>query len=50
MVRDVYINNKGWRTVLVGTLRAGGRSIFALDITDPNDISLLWELNEGDDL
>ncbi len=50
VVRDVYINNKGWRTVLVGTLRAGGRSIFALDITDPNDISLLWELNEGDDL
>lgn len=49
VVRDVYINNE-WRTVLVGTLRAGGRSIFALDITDTNDISLLWELNEGGDL
>lgn len=49
VVRDVYIDG-GWRTVLVGTLRAGGRSIFALDITEPNNISLLWELNEGDDL
>jgi type IV pilus assembly protein PilY1 len=49
VVRDVYINDQ-WRTVLVGTLRAGGRSIFALDITDPNNIGLLWELNEGDDL
>lgn len=49
VVRDVYINSQ-WRTVLVGTLRAGGRSIFALDITDPDSISLLWELNVGDDL
>jgi len=49
VVRDVYINSQ-WRTVLVGTLRAGGRSIFALDITDPGNISLLWELNAGDDL
>lgn len=49
VVRDVYING-GWRTVLVGTLRAGGRSLFALDITDPNAISLLWEFNLGDDI
>jgi type IV pilus assembly protein PilY1 len=49
VVRDVYIGDD-WRTVLVGTLRAGGRSIFALDITEPNNISLLWELNAGDDL
>lgn len=49
VVRDVYIDSQ-WRTVLIGTLRAGGRSIFALDITEPNNISLLWELNVGDDL
>lgn len=49
IVRDVYINNE-WHTVLIGTLRAGGRSIFALDITDPDNITLLWEFSEGDDL
>lgn len=49
VIRDVYIDSQ-WRTVLVGTLGAGGRSIFALDITDPDNISLLWELNAGDDL
>ncbi len=53
VVRDVYIKEKGWRTVLVGTLRAGGRSLFALDITapdNPDNIDLLWEFNLGDDL
>lgn len=41
-VADVYLNNE-WRTVLVGTLGAGGRGAFALDITDPDNIDLLWE-------
>jgi len=49
VVRDVYFGNQ-WRTVLVGTLRAGGRSLFALDITDPSNIDLLWEFSEGDDI
>ncbi len=49
VVRDVYFGGD-WRTVLVGTLRAGGRSMFALDITDPNNIDLLWEFSEGDDI
>lgn len=44
-VADVY-DGSDWRTVLVGTLRAGGKSIFALDITDPDDIKLLWEKGE----
>ncbi|WP_022961888.1 pilus assembly protein [Halopseudomonas pelagia] len=53
IVRDVYIGGE-WRTVLVGTLRAGGKSIFALDITDPGSdgsgVELLWEIsNESDD-
>lgn len=34
VVADVY-NGTEWRTILVGTLKAGGRSIFALDITTP---------------
>lgn len=49
VVRDVFINNQ-WRTILVGTLRGGGRAMFALDITDPNAVSLLWEFNAGDDI
>lgn len=41
-VADVYINS-AWRTVLVGTLGAGGIGAFALDITEPDEIKLLWE-------
>jgi hypothetical protein len=33
-VRDAQINGK-WRTVLAGSLGAGGKGFFALDITDP---------------
>ena len=52
VVRDVYINNQ-WRTVLIGTLRAGGKSLFALDVTEPgtdgSGVKLLWEItNETD--
>src|SRR5690606_23039851 len=61
---DAYIdadddNGKEWRTVLVGTLGAGGEGIFAVDVTflDPSDSSyataenvflpqrILWEIN-----
>lgn len=49
VVRDVYINGE-WRTVLVGTLRAGGKSVFALDITNPGEngsgVKLLWEISD----
>lgn len=45
VVADAFINDK-WRTVLVGTLGAGGKGMFALDVTDPADITLLWEFNE----
>jgi len=47
---DAYIDVGGagdeWRTVLVGSTGAGGRSVFALDITDPENFSeenILWE-------
>jgi type IV pilus assembly protein PilY1 len=42
VVSDVYFGS-AWHTVLVGTLGAGGSEIFALDITDPDNIKLLWE-------
>ncbi|WP_152226555.1 pilus assembly protein [Pseudomonas sp. SCB32] len=47
-VSDVYFNH-GWHRILVGTLGAGGRGIFALDISDPNAVSLLWEFTVQDD-
>lgn len=41
IVSDVFVNKKNdttsrWRTYLVGALRAGGRGIYALDITNPD--------------
>lgn len=44
-ISDAYLSNR-WRTVLTGTLGAGGRGIFALDVTDPTSFSaddVLWE-------
>ena len=38
-----------WKTVLAATTGAGGRSIFALDVTDPEGFSatdVLWERND----
>ena len=40
-----------WGTALVGTLGAGGKGIFALDISDPLNFtttSVLWDLDEND--
>lgn len=49
LVNDVYIQDN-WRTVLFGGLRAGGKGIFALDVTDPANFTedkaaqlALWE-------
>lgn len=41
-VADAYAGGR-WRTVLIGTLGRGGPGVFALDVTDPDDIDLLWE-------
>ena len=58
---DVYIDPAGgtvrsWRTVLAGGLRAGGKGIYALDVTDPTTFSaanaedmVLWEFGADDD-
>ena len=49
---DAYIGG-GWKTVLVSGLRAGGKSIFALDITNPAGFSgdnVLWEFTDATNL
>jgi len=60
-VSDVYVKTTtagtaGWKTVLIGGLRGGGRGLFALDITDPNDFIdanaddiVMWEFTSNDD-
>lgn len=48
---DAYLSG-AWKTVLVGASGAGGRDVFALDITDPTafDASkVLWEFTSDDD-
>ncbi|MCO5094820.1 MAG: PilC/PilY family type IV pilus protein [Xanthomonadaceae bacterium] len=59
---DVFIGTsagtgKKWRTILLGSLRLGGRGIYALDVTNPNPGSdsavtgpnkvALWEFTSG---
>ncbi|GAA4103534.1 pilus assembly protein [Zhongshania borealis] len=42
---DVYLNG-AWKTVVVGSMGAGGNSVFALDVTNPATMSksnFLWE-------
>ncbi|QDD92072.1 pilus assembly protein PilY [Pseudomonas oryzihabitans] len=47
LVQDVYYDGD-WHTVLVGTLRGGGKAVFALDVTDPDDPKVLWERSAND--
>jgi type IV pilus assembly protein PilY1 len=47
---DAYID--GWRTILVGSLGGGGKGIYALDVTDPENFSaddVMWEFTSADD-
>lgn len=54
--RDVFIKGK-WRTILLGSLRLGGRGLYALDVTTPvmasetaatgTDGLVLWEFSSG---
>lgn len=53
-VGDAFINSN-WKTVLVGGLRKGGKSYFALDVTNPSSFSetnadsiVLWEFTDPD--
>lgn len=45
---DAFLGG-GWKTVLVGTTGAGAKSVFALDVTDPDAFGpseVLWEIND----
>ncbi|MDD3673943.1 pilus assembly protein [Thauera propionica] len=46
-VAEAYVDG-AWRTILVGSLGRGGRGVFALDVTNPDSISLLWEKSASD--
>lgn len=50
VVSDVYFGGK-WHTILVSTTGAGGKGVFALDITDPSaftEKNVLWEISDAD--
>ncbi|TJY62302.1 hypothetical protein E4T66_08790 [Sinimarinibacterium sp. CAU 1509] len=50
-VVDAYLGNQ-WTSVLVGGLGGGGKSVFALDVGDPDSFStsdVLWEFSSADD-
>jgi type IV pilus assembly protein PilY1 len=61
-VADAFVSN-AWKTVLVGALGSGGRGLFALDVTTPQEpvagssvtaeqqaaSNVLWEFNAEDD-
>jgi type IV pilus assembly protein PilY1 len=44
VVGDVF-DGSNWRTILVGGLNKGGKGYYALDVTDPDAPSLLWEID-----
>lgn len=57
-VSDVWFPSDGadtnksadeWRTVLISGLRKGGKTYFALDITDTTDPQFLWQFPRADD-
>lgn len=47
VVRDVY--DSGWKRVLVGGLGAGGRGLYAIEVTDPGSPEVLWEITGTDE-
>ncbi len=59
-ISDAYVKvdpagSEAWRTLLIGGQRAGGKSIYALDVTDPTALTeanaadiVLWEFTDAD--
>jgi len=48
-VSDAKFSDGSWHTILIGSLRGGGRGYFALEVTDPANPSLLWEFTPDND-
>ena len=54
MSHPAYLNST-WKTVLVGSTGAGGRGVYALDVTRPGTVdeddtdNVLWEFSNADD-
>ena len=49
---DAFINGS-WRTILLGTTGAGGRAVFALDVSNPTLFgasNVMWEVNASNDI
>lgn len=46
-VADVDFGVNDWHTILVGGLNGGGRSYYALDVTNPAVPKLLWEIDQN---
>ncbi|MFN2309886.1 MAG: pilus assembly protein [Gammaproteobacteria bacterium] len=47
-IADAFIGG-AWKTILVGTMGAGGRTVFALDVTNPSSFgasNVLWEFTD----
>ena len=55
-IRTPDDTTKKWRTILVGSLRGGGKALYALDISDPSTFvtqadvvgNVLWEFTDND--
>ncbi|MBK1731989.1 hypothetical protein CKO41_09335 [Thiococcus pfennigii] len=50
VIEEAYIKD-AWRTILVGSQGAGGRTVFALDVTAPKSFGpsdVLWEFTDRD--
>ncbi|RFA30350.1 hypothetical protein CAI21_07045 [Alkalilimnicola ehrlichii] len=51
-IADAWFSDRGeWRTIVVGATGAGGNSVFALDITHPEEVGeqqVLWEFSPDD--
>ncbi|MDG4559698.1 MAG: PilC/PilY family type IV pilus protein [Candidatus Competibacter sp.] len=48
---SMVVKDIGNKKILIGTLRGGGQSVFALDVTDPGNFSasnFLWEYSDND--
>lgn len=46
LLRAIDIKSgSSYKTVLIGGLRGGGQSLFAIDVTDPRAANLMWEIN-----